>query len=574
MTTGTLRAPGLSRTPRRSPDRVDAAIEAADLRQRIVAERRDGGFAVTTESMSWASFPFFLSRLRDDKGRFLTLPWHIEEWAVAMQHERLLALMAARDHAKSWTVYAYIAWRIWRHNRRADGTMDWSMPDGSLDLVYVTAADDLARKRMESVKSFLTDNLHLFHEVLPVREGGSPHAAGLRSTWNKKSFRLRHNVGFYVKGLGASMRGLHPQLLIGDDIVDDKNSTTQEQREKVWQYLAGTMMPMVGANRTIGPDDDPRDFGTMFIIGTPQHYDDSLHRLKGKPGWRHLRYPAADFESGFVLWPERYDEQALRAIQATAPVIFSREYLMDPRDDSTSLFPYGLTEKALFHGSGWTYPFGIPQRVPGDVIVLGMDLAVSEAVGADYTVIMVAAYNRWTQRRRLLWACRERGLDWDAVVLLLRTTIRDMGVDVGVVEENGFQRWLRQHLRRYPETATRLYGHNTGMDKQDLTNGVPGIKLALLNGLWEVPSGLDPETQQPRWEDCANWVSAWRSELQGMGIVNGKLKSATSHDDTVMGTWFVERAIAMVESLMGQAEGGDYVTGEDIGVNRVEIGAY
>lgn len=474
----------------------------------------------------------------------------------------------------SWTVYAYIAWRIWRHNRKPDGTMDWSMPDGALDIVYVTEADELARRRMESIKAFLTDNLLMFHEVLPVREGGSHHKAGVRPFWNKRSFRLRHNAALYVKSLGASMRGLHPQLLIGDDVVSDKNSATVELREKVWNYLTGTMMPMVGANRTQGPDDDPRDFGSMFVIGTPQHYDDALHRLKGKPGWRHMKYVAADMETGECLWPERYDIEALRKIQMTNPVIFSREYLMDPRDDSTSLFPWTLTAQALMNGQGWTYPFTIPMRSPGDVVVMGVDLAVSEEVGSDFTVVKVVAYNRFTQKRRMLWATQQRGLDWHAVVELLRTTIRNMGVDIGVVEENGFQRWLRQHLMRYPETATRLYGHNTGLDKQDLSYGVPGMKLAMLNHLWEVPSGLDAETLQPKWEDCAKYVSTWRTELQGMGIVNGKLKSATAHDDTVMATWFVERGITMVESLMGQAEGGDYVGAEDIGVEKVRIGDY
>jgi hypothetical protein len=559
-------APGSSPTPP-----TDLPVGIADLRREVGAQLVGDNISVTEDALSWASFAHFVTRLKDDRGRFLGLPWHIHEWADLMQEERLLCLMAARDHGKSWTVYAYIAWRIWRHNRRSDGVLMSDAPDGNLDIVYVTASYPLALQRFERIKQFLTDNDHLFGDVLPRRVKGTPLAV-IANTWSKTQFRLLNGVQMVVKSIGSSMRGLHPQLLVADDIVDDKNSATEAQREKVWKYVTGVLMPMVGANREQAPEDDPHDFGTMFVIGTPQHQNDTLNRLRKSPGWRHVKYRAADFDAGIALWPERYSIAALLAIQATDALTFSREYQMDPRDDASSLFPYGLTGEALYPGAGFIHALSVTQRTYGEYVLFGGDLAVSEAVGADYTVLIVALYNRITQKRRVLWACREKGLDFKAMVRLIRTVCKDFNVDIGVVEQNGFQRWLHQHLATFPETNTRVFGHNTGVEKQNLADGVPGLKLALQNHLWEVPDGRTMDGTGILDAEAATWVGHWRAELQAFGFVDGKLQGSGEHDDTVMASWFLERAVRMVEAHQDVA-GGDTVYGEDVGINRVHIGA-
>jgi hypothetical protein len=134
-------------------------------------------------------------------------------------------------------------------------------------------------------------------------------------------------------------------------------------------------------------------------------------------------------------------------------------------------------------------------------------------------------YNRYTQKRRPLWACRERGLTFDDMVTLIRNVCADYTVDLGVVEQNGFQRWLHQHLAKYAETNTRIFGHTTGVEKQSLEEGIPGMKLALQSHLWEVPSGKDVGGRVVD-QRAAEWAAIWQSELNAFGYVDGHLQGA------------------------------------------------
>jgi hypothetical protein len=72
----------------------------------------------------------------------------------------------------------------------------------------------------------------------------------------------------------------------------------------------------------------------------------------------------------------------------------------------------------------------------------------SEAAGADYTVVMVVAYNLRTGLRRVLDIRREKGLDFAAQIELIRDLVVRHRVLFGVVEQNGFQRWIVDELNR------------------------------------------------------------------------------------------------------------------------------
>src|SRR5664280_3502811 len=98
------------------------------------------------------------------------------------------------------------------------------------------------------------------------------------------------------------------------------------------------------------------------------------------------------------------------------------------------------------------------RNAPGGVVVLGLDPAVAEGATANYTVAVVAAVDTATMRRRVLTIRRHRGLGLDAQVALVRELCSSYDVTLGIVEDNGFQTWLLQALRRHPETAHRVFG--------------------------------------------------------------------------------------------------------------------
>lgn len=238
----------------------------------------------------------------------------------------------------------------------------------------------------------------------------------------------------------------------------------------------------------------------------------------------------------------------------------SREYQNEPRDDAASMFPYSLTQRALDAGADLTF---LPayRRAANEIVVLGADVAVSAAAGADYTVVFVAAYELDTGRRRILTGRRAKGLDLAGQIELLASLCRAYGVDGGIVEDNGFQGWLAVELRKRPDTQM-IFGHTTGRQKISLADGIPILNLALIRDQWVMPTGNAESLQFAR---------IWQDELSAFGWTDGKLRGLGAHDDTVMASWFVELAVRLFGDLVLRGPSEEIIHGEDIGIERVRI---
>jgi hypothetical protein len=59
--------------------------------------------------------------------------------------------------------------------------------------------------------------------------------------------------------------------------------------------------------------------------------------------------------------------------------------------------------------------------------------------------------------------------------------------------------------------------------------------------------------------------------MSAFGWTDGRLKGLGEHDDTVMATWFVERAIRYALDLLALAPTEEIVTLEDLGITRYRI---
>lgn len=534
-------------------------VELPPIAVSLVGDKIALGEEARTRLM-WEAFPFFMSQLRDDKGDRLIMGEHHEEWAEEMQWCPLLCLLAPRDHGKTWTVIAYLAWRAWRHNRDPfTGALMEDLPEGQFLAVIFSETLDQAKEFFSQFQSLLVANEDLFADVLPDFRRGK--AATIRSVWSRTRVRLKSRFDVSIRAYRTSTRGLHPNLIICDDVLSEKNSQTAYQRGKTWTYFIGTLMPMNAEQ--------------YIVVGTAQHYDDLLHRLKPDPKkppliirnrkvrFRWLKYRAVDWDTKIVLWPARHSLADLEGRRAQDPIIFSREMQNDPRDDASSLFPFTLTNPAIQRGANLV--FLQEYRKPAEeLVILGMDIAMSESVGADYTVVGVASLNRYTMHRRWLWAHRERGMSFEQQVNLLRFACSVFDVDIGVIEDNGFQKWLHTETEKYPETAGRLVGHRTGREKADWREGVPSFVLSLQQNLWTLPSG-DAESLA--------FAREWQSELNAFGWKDDKLQGVGSHDDIVMCQWFLERAARQAQEWLTHPDpdAEPVVPMEDVGIERVAI---
>ncbi|GHD63823.1 phage terminase large subunit [Jeongeupia chitinilytica] len=185
------------------------------------------------------------------------------------------AVAAPRGHAKS-TLITQI------------GTL-WCICTGRKHYpLIVMDALDQALPMLEAIKAELEFNPRLRIDF--------PEASGRGRVWQVGTIVTLNDVKVEVFGSGKKIRGRRhgphrPDLVIGDDLENDENVRSPEQRDKLMSWITKSLL-------SLGPADDSMD---VFIIGTILHYDSVLARLLKNPLWHSAKFQAVE------QWPERMD---------------------------------------------------------------------------------------------------------------------------------------------------------------------------------------------------------------------------------------------------------------------------
>lgn len=123
-----------------------------------------------------------------------------------------------------------------------------------------------------------------------------PEITGKGRVWQVGTIVTTNDVKIQAFGSGKRMRGMRhgphrPDLVIGDDLENDENVRSPEQRDKLESWLKKTVL-------SLGAADDTMD---VVIIGTILHYDSVLSRLLNNPLWKRRKFKAV------LEWPHRMD---------------------------------------------------------------------------------------------------------------------------------------------------------------------------------------------------------------------------------------------------------------------------
>ncbi|CAN5883951.1 phage terminase large subunit [soil metagenome] len=185
------------------------------------------------------------------------------------QHE---AIAAPRGNAKSTLVtQIFTLWCILTERKR-------------YPLIVMDALDQAATM-LEAIKAELQFNPRLAMDY--------PKATGQGRVWQVGTIVTNNDCKVQAFGSGKRMRGLRhgphrPDLVIGDDLENDENVRSPEQRDKLESWLKKTVL-------SLGPADDSMD---VIVIGTILHYDSVLSRLLKNPLWTRKKFKA------IVQWPD------------------------------------------------------------------------------------------------------------------------------------------------------------------------------------------------------------------------------------------------------------------------------
>lgn len=149
-----------------------------------------------------------------------------------------------------------------------------------------------------------------------------------------RDFITLGGIRFTSAGAGQSLRGIkdrhqRPSRIIVDDLENDENVRTPEQREKLWDWFTKSLLNLPGA-----------EGARITIIGTILHERSLLARLLSEEQagvWTQRRYRA--LTNGEPLWPGHWTLEKLEATRARiGSRAFSTEFLNDPVDDSITLW--------------------------------------------------------------------------------------------------------------------------------------------------------------------------------------------------------------------------------------------
>jgi predicted phage terminase large subunit-like protein len=143
-------------------------------------------------------------------------------------------------------------------------------------------------------------------EVNPRLRQDWAEACGQGPVWREGKIIIRNGAQARAFGRGKRLRGLRhgpfrPDLVILDDLENDENVRSPEQRDKLERWINKAVL-------RLGPPDGGMD---VLYVGTILHYDSVLARMLRNAMWEAHRF------KGLIRQPDRMDlwdqwEEALR----------------------------------------------------------------------------------------------------------------------------------------------------------------------------------------------------------------------------------------------------------------------
>lgn len=205
------------------------------------------------------------------KRGFTHAPVHWEWNELAMTKQRLCCV-APREHAKSETFTVnQIAWRsiyqpgVWSYEFAQTGEQAAKLK-ARIDVAVAEAAPWMLENAIASNTTMTT-----YANFATVE----------------------------CAGAGKSVRGLHPDVIVGDDVLEEGNCLTSMQRKRMERWWFGTIGGMAhpGTTRVLGKTGiRVRQPPTkVHLVGTPFHAQDLLMNMRENPLYEFRRY-AAEFD--------------------------------------------------------------------------------------------------------------------------------------------------------------------------------------------------------------------------------------------------------------------------------------
>jgi hypothetical protein len=317
---------------------------------------------------------------------------------------------------------------------------------------------------------------------------------GLRpgSKWTDEWIEIEHQVenvviNVFAVGITGQTRGFNlddyrPDLIIGDDILDDENSATEEQREKIKDRWDGSLI------NSLSPQSES-PFAKAVLAQTPFHRND-LAMVNAKDPAYNVRIYSCFDEAGKSRWEERFPTTELLAQKASATArgryhIWMRE--MECQVVLADTKPFDISKIRFWDDTG------LP---PGARKLISVDPASSDSRHADQHVVstvyqskqdfFVAEFDASTN------VMPDRA--WNSV---RKMWLSHPGVLGAVVEVNGYQRVLKWYFEQEMAKSRQWIPIMPWTSRTSKSDRIIGALAGLINygHLW-IHSSMAPLLEQ------------------------------------------------------------------------------
>lgn len=207
--------------------------------------------------------------------------------------------------------------------------------------------------------------------------------------WQDGEFVLSNGIKYAAKGSGMKIRGIRhrhtrPTLMIFDDIENDENIKSAEQRQKLYHWFTKAAIPALARG------------GRAVVIGTILHFDSLVNKVMKQQdvfkSWQtRVFYAITTDEDGteHALWSEHRSLEKLRAMRDDpsnqdfiGSITFAQEYQHKPFSEEDAIIQPDWIKECE--------PSQVPDKQSRLARVLTIDPAASERQTADFTAMIVA----------------------------------------------------------------------------------------------------------------------------------------------------------------------------------------
>lgn len=298
---------------------------------------------------------------------------------------------------------------------------------------------------------------------------------------------------------GSSIRGAHPRMVIVDDPLNERDSN-----EHIYKFFMADMLPLVKFD------------GYCTVVGTPFSYDDIYSELK-KPekGFKVVEYPAIHPKTNEVLWPSRWPmDKLLERKSLQGDWLFAREYLCNPVNDETSIFPGDLVKSCIDLRIGFEQ-----EPNPNCRYVLGQDFSIGTKSSSDYSVATVIK-DDYKGNLTVAEIWRENQVDYEEQINAVTDLHKKYKFTQILVEDNAFQAVFKQILAK---KFLPVKGFTTSRSSKERI--IYQLHNLMENKIITLPKGS---------EESKELINRLETELLSFGYNNGKLEGRITHDDMVI----------------------------------------